>query len=52
MAQYSRDDFRSAFKGQPLFVDPTGKVNLAAGIDISTLEMVRLLDPLLLHRFH
>ncbi|KAK4699493.1 U3 small nucleolar RNA-associated protein 22, partial [Phenoliferia sp. Uapishka_3] len=38
---FDKDDFRKAFKGKPLFVDPTGTVNLAAGIDLSTLEMLR-----------
>ncbi|GAA6002549.1 hypothetical protein JCM10207_001176 [Rhodosporidiobolus poonsookiae] len=38
---YSKDDFKRAFKGKPLFVDPTGTVNLAAGIDLSTLEMLK-----------
>lgn len=38
---YPKDDLRKAFAGKPLFVDPTGTVNLAAGIDLSTLEMVR-----------
>ncbi|GAA6027314.1 hypothetical protein JCM8097_002585 [Rhodosporidiobolus ruineniae] len=38
---YSKDEFKKAFKGQPLFVDPTGTVNLAAGIDLSTLEMLK-----------
>ncbi|KAL8278934.1 hypothetical protein RQP46_008603 [Phenoliferia psychrophenolica] len=40
-AAYEKDDFRTAFKGKPLFVDPTGTVNLAAGIDLATLEMLR-----------
>lgn len=40
-SQYEKDEFRAAFKGKPIFVDPTGTVNLAAGIDLATLEMVR-----------
>ncbi|KAK4047715.1 U3 snoRNP protein [Microbotryomycetes sp. JL201] len=38
----SRDDFKKAFAGQPIFVDPTGKVNLAAGIHMSTLDVLKL----------
>ncbi|ORY92788.1 Nrap protein-domain-containing protein [Leucosporidium creatinivorum] len=38
---YEKDEFRKAFKGRPIFVDPTGTVNLAAGIDLSTLEMLK-----------
>jgi U3 small nucleolar RNA-associated protein 22 len=39
--EYEKDEFKEAFKGKALFVDPTGTVNLAAGIDLSTLEMLR-----------
>ncbi|BGP55361.1 hypothetical protein JCM8202_004701 [Rhodotorula sphaerocarpa] len=39
--KYAKDDFERAFAGQPLFVDPTGTVNLAAGIDLSTLNMLK-----------
>ncbi|GJN89156.1 hypothetical protein Rhopal_002130-T1 [Rhodotorula paludigena] len=38
---YSKDQFKAAYKGRPLFVDPTGTVNLAAGVDLSTLEMLK-----------
>lgn len=38
---YSKDEFKKAFAGRPVFVDPTGTVNLAAGIDLAMLEMVR-----------
>ncbi|KAM0787762.1 hypothetical protein ACM66B_003819 [Microbotryomycetes sp. NB124-2] len=38
----SREDFKKAFAGQPIFVDPTGRVNLAAGIHLSTLDMLKL----------
>ncbi|KAI5476161.1 pre-rrna processing protein Utp22 [Pseudohyphozyma bogoriensis] len=38
---YPKDDFRKAFAGKPIFVDPTGTVNLAAGIDLATLEMLK-----------
>ncbi|BGO93928.1 U3 snoRNP protein [Rhodotorula toruloides] len=38
---YSKDEFRRAFKGKPLLVDPTGTVNLAAGIELSTLETLK-----------
>ncbi|KAM0752220.1 Nrap protein [Meredithblackwellia eburnea MCA 4105] len=38
---YEREEFRKAFEGKPLFIDPTGTVNLAAGIELSTLEMLR-----------
>lgn len=39
-SQYTKADFKRAFAGRPIFVDPTGSVNLAAGIELSTLEMV------------
>ncbi|GAA5876581.1 hypothetical protein JCM8547_002416 [Rhodosporidiobolus lusitaniae] len=39
--EYSKEEFKEAFKGKPIFVDPTGTVNLAAGIDLSTLEMLK-----------
>ncbi|KPV75399.1 uncharacterized protein RHOBADRAFT_53381 [Rhodotorula graminis WP1] len=38
---YAKDEFKRAFAGRPLFVDPTGTVNLAAGIDSSTLDMLK-----------
>lgn len=38
---FDRDEFRTAFKGEGLLVDPTGTINLAAGIPLSTLEMVK-----------
>ncbi|GAA6010745.1 hypothetical protein JCM11491_002926 [Sporobolomyces phaffii] len=38
---YTKDAFRSAFAGKPIFVDPTGSVNLLAGVESSTLEMLR-----------
>ncbi|GAA5958854.1 hypothetical protein JCM8115_000667 [Rhodotorula mucilaginosa] len=39
--KYSKEQFKRAFAGKPLFVDPTGTVNLAAGIELSTLEMLK-----------
>lgn len=41
-SQYAKDELKRAFEDKPLFVDPTGTVNLAAGIDLSTLDMVRI----------
>ncbi|GAA5959104.1 hypothetical protein JCM10213_008290 [Rhodosporidiobolus nylandii] len=38
---YSKGEFKEAFQGKPLFVDPTGTINLAAGIELSTLEMLK-----------
>ncbi|GAA5969887.1 hypothetical protein JCM3765_002928 [Sporobolomyces pararoseus] len=38
---YSKDTFKSAFPGKPIFVDPTGSVNLVAGVELTTLEMLR-----------
>ncbi|GAA5980525.1 hypothetical protein JCM11641_006669 [Rhodosporidiobolus odoratus] len=38
---YDKDDFQQAFKGKALFVDPTSTVNLAAGIELSTLELLK-----------
>ncbi|GAA5910741.1 rRNA-processing protein UTP22 [Sporobolomyces salmoneus] len=38
---YSKDVFKTAFAGKPIFVDPTGSVNLVAGVEFSTLEMLR-----------
>jgi len=39
--QYSKDAFKTAFAGKPIFVDPTGTVNLVAGVELSTLEMLK-----------
>lgn len=39
--QYPKAVFKDAFPGKPLFVDPSGSVNLLAGVDASTLEMLR-----------
>ncbi|GAA5861600.1 hypothetical protein JCM3774_002641 [Rhodotorula dairenensis] len=39
--KYSKEEFKRAFSGKPLFVDPSGTVNLAAGIELSTLEMLK-----------
>ncbi|POY71794.1 hypothetical protein BMF94_5155 [Rhodotorula taiwanensis] len=39
--KYTKADFKRAFAGRPIFVDPTGSVNLAAGIELSTLEMLK-----------
>lgn len=41
MRQYSKEEFKAAFKGRPIFIDPTGTVNLAAGIDLATLDMLK-----------
>ncbi|BGP47983.1 U3 snoRNP protein [Rhodotorula kratochvilovae] len=38
---YAKDELKRAFEDKPLFVDPTGTVNLAAGIDLSTLDMLK-----------
>ncbi|GAA5919932.1 hypothetical protein JCM6882_000002 [Rhodosporidiobolus microsporus] len=38
---YSKEEFKAASKGKALFVDPTGSVNLAAGIELSTLDMLK-----------
>ncbi|SCZ98606.1 BZ3500_MvSof-1268-A1-R1_Chr3-1g05495 [Microbotryum saponariae] len=38
-ASYDKEQWRNAFKGRALFIDPTGTVNLAAGIELSMLEM-------------
>ncbi|GAA5842510.1 hypothetical protein JCM11251_004894 [Rhodosporidiobolus azoricus] len=38
---YPKEEFKAAFEGKALFVDPTGTVNLATGIDLSTLEMLK-----------
>ena len=39
-SQYAKEDFKIAFKGKPIFIDPSGQVNLVAGVDLATLEMV------------
>ncbi|KAK4049077.1 U3 snoRNP protein [Microbotryomycetes sp. JL221] len=38
---FTKQDFQKAFNGQALFVDPTGKINLAAGIEIAALNMLK-----------
>ncbi|GAA5958223.1 hypothetical protein JCM21900_000151 [Sporobolomyces salmonicolor] len=38
---YSREEFKKAYAGKPLFVDPTGTINLVAGVELSTLEMLK-----------
>ncbi|SCV74315.1 BQ2448_6747 [Microbotryum intermedium] len=40
-ASYDKEQWRTAFKGRALFVDPTGTVNLAAGIELPMLEMLK-----------
>jgi len=39
--QYSKDTFKAAFPRKPIFVDPTGSINLVAGVELSTLEMLK-----------
>ncbi|GAA5928290.1 rRNA-processing protein UTP22 [Sporobolomyces koalae] len=38
---YSKETFKAAFAGKPVFVDPTGSVNLLAGVSESTLAMLK-----------
>ncbi|GAA5820452.1 hypothetical protein JCM10212_006122 [Sporobolomyces blumeae] len=38
---YPKEAFKSAFAGKPIFVDPSGTVNLLAGVDLATMEMLK-----------